>query len=40
MTARSILAVNNKSEPPVNRWLAQPLKGATTGRAPKGAQKV
>ena len=30
----------DKSEPPVNRWLAQPLKGATTGRAPKGAQKV
>ena len=29
-----------ESEPPVNRWLAQPLKGATTGRAPKGAQKV
>ena len=29
-----------KSRPPVNWWLAQPLKGAITGRAPKGARKI
>ena len=38
--AQSFFEVRMKSEPPVNRWLAQPLKGATTDRAPKGAQKV
>ena len=33
-------AHTNESRPPVNWWLAQPLKGAITGRGPKGAQKV
>ena len=34
------VALRHQSRPPVNWWLAEPLKGAITGRAPKGARKI